>query len=189
MLPIDIHRARFSRLWRGLATVWSNLMEYISWNIHDGQDTDFWYDQWLESKGHLVFKCTSDFSSHPRSVSEMVTESDYWNWELFSSILPDEVVQQIATVQPPLAQLEPDTIGWRWEMNRCFSTKSAYAALNRGYVRILLESDNKEVVCALCYTDRIVPSAKSRNPIGGTKFIMSSSGVIPLLHLDALRIA
>ncbi|KAK8603573.1 hypothetical protein V6N13_096048 [Hibiscus sabdariffa] len=92
----------------------------------------------------------------------MVTESDYWNWELFSSILPDEVVQQIATVQPPLAQLEPDTIGWRWEMNRCFSTKSAYAALN---------------------------SAKSRNPIGGTKFIMSSSGVIPLLHLDALRIA
>ncbi|KAK8583452.1 hypothetical protein V6N12_067726 [Hibiscus sabdariffa] len=59
-------------------------------------------------------------------------------------MLPVEVVQQFAAVQPPLAQLAPDSIGWRWEMNR-------------GYVRVLLESDNKEVVSALCQTDCIVP--------------------------------
>ncbi|KAK8649199.1 hypothetical protein V6N13_129933 [Hibiscus sabdariffa] len=78
------------------------------------------------------FQCNSTFSPQPCSVSEIVTDSGSWNWDLFSNLLPIEVVQQIVAVQPPVAQLGADSIGWRWEMNRCFSTKSAYAALTGG---------------------------------------------------------
>ncbi|KAL4347073.1 hypothetical protein GQ457_17G019390 [Hibiscus cannabinus] len=46
-----------------------------------------------------------------------------------SSFLPSETLAKIATVPPPQTDMGSDNLGWRWEDNRKFTTKSAYGAL------------------------------------------------------------
>ncbi|KAE8682030.1 hypothetical protein F3Y22_tig00111276pilonHSYRG00050 [Hibiscus syriacus] len=41
-------------------------------------------------------------------------------------MLAEHIVQLIAAVKPPLARLRRDGLGWRWEANKSFTTKSAY---------------------------------------------------------------
>ncbi|KAL4285224.1 hypothetical protein GQ457_16G023470 [Hibiscus cannabinus] len=43
--------------------------------------------------------------------------------------LPRETLEKIATVPPPRIGMGSDSLGWRWEDNRKFTTRSAYGAL------------------------------------------------------------
>ncbi|KAK9037431.1 hypothetical protein V6N11_022342 [Hibiscus sabdariffa] len=57
----------------------------------------------------------------------MVSASGTWDWSRFSTLLPQEVLDQIAATQPPQGWLDSDTPGWRWTVSQQFTTASAYA--------------------------------------------------------------
>ncbi|KAK8554229.1 hypothetical protein V6N12_031198 [Hibiscus sabdariffa] len=57
----------------------------------------------------------------------MVSASGGWDWPRISPLLPPEVLDQIAAIQPPQGWLDSDTPGWRWTVSRQFTTASAYA--------------------------------------------------------------
>ncbi|KAK8984899.1 hypothetical protein V6N11_064445 [Hibiscus sabdariffa] len=57
----------------------------------------------------------------------MVSTSGAWDWPRISPLLPQEVLEQIAAIQPPQGWLDSDTPGWRWTVSRQFTTASAYA--------------------------------------------------------------
>ncbi|KAK8628571.1 hypothetical protein V6N13_009158 [Hibiscus sabdariffa] len=57
----------------------------------------------------------------------MVSASGDWDWSRISPFLPQEVLDQIAAIQPPQGWLDLDTPGWRWTVSRQFTTASAYA--------------------------------------------------------------
>ncbi|KAK8579321.1 hypothetical protein V6N12_069647 [Hibiscus sabdariffa] len=57
----------------------------------------------------------------------MVSASRDWDWPRISPLLPQEVLDQIAAIQPPQDWLDSDTPGWRWTVSRQFTTASAYA--------------------------------------------------------------
>ncbi|KAK8516809.1 hypothetical protein V6N11_046775 [Hibiscus sabdariffa] len=48
-------------------------------------------------------------------VVDMVCESGGWDWSRIRSVLPREVVEQIATIPPPNCDARADKLVWRWE--------------------------------------------------------------------------
>ncbi|KAK9041072.1 hypothetical protein V6N11_016195 [Hibiscus sabdariffa] len=61
-------------------------------------------------------------SSPPQGVGD----GDHVVWE-HNSAFEQEVLDQIAAIQPPQGWLDSDTPGWRWTVSRQFTTASAYA--------------------------------------------------------------
>ncbi|KAL4388177.1 hypothetical protein GQ457_09G011880 [Hibiscus cannabinus] len=59
-------------------------------------------------------------------VSDMVSASGDWDWSRISTLLPQEVLDQIAAIQPPQGWLNSDTPGWRWTVLQQFTTASSY---------------------------------------------------------------
>ncbi|KAL4378618.1 hypothetical protein GQ457_02G035470 [Hibiscus cannabinus] len=59
-------------------------------------------------------------------VSDMVSASGDWNWSRICTLLPQEVLDQIAAIQPPQGWLDSDTPGWCWKVSQQFTTASAY---------------------------------------------------------------
>ncbi|KAL4325259.1 hypothetical protein GQ457_11G023500 [Hibiscus cannabinus] len=59
-------------------------------------------------------------------VRDMTTISGEWDWSQLNSLLPQNILNQIAAIPPPHCQFSPDTLGWRWTDTREFSTRSAY---------------------------------------------------------------
>ncbi|KAK8572765.1 hypothetical protein V6N12_028809 [Hibiscus sabdariffa] len=59
----------------------------------------------------------------------MVTVAGDWDWLRLNLVLSDHVLSHIAAIPPPNMRLGRDLPGWRWEQDRRFSTKSAYASL------------------------------------------------------------
>ncbi|KAL4283550.1 hypothetical protein GQ457_16G029280 [Hibiscus cannabinus] len=59
----------------------------------------------------------------------MVSAFGNWDWFRLAPLLPPEVLEQIAAVQPPQVWLDSDTPGWRWTDTRQFTTNSTYSFL------------------------------------------------------------
>ncbi|KAK8512435.1 hypothetical protein V6N12_075014 [Hibiscus sabdariffa] len=77
----------------GLSNIWDELKESVNWNIRGGQQTDFWYDNWLRSYGRPVFECVLDTTPRPTLVSDMVLPNGNWDWDRVQ-----EVANQLATL-------------------------------------------------------------------------------------------
>ncbi|KAK9017234.1 hypothetical protein V6N11_079716 [Hibiscus sabdariffa] len=60
----------------------------------------------------------------------MTDANGCWDWERISHFLPECILWKFVGIKPPLMQFGSDLPGWRWEQNRCFTTKSAYDALS-----------------------------------------------------------
>ncbi|KAK8979996.1 hypothetical protein V6N11_061217 [Hibiscus sabdariffa] len=56
--------------------------------------------------------------------------SGNWDWPYLSPILPPEIRDLIAAVQPPQMWLGADSPEWRWTDSRHFTTSSAYSYLS-----------------------------------------------------------
>ncbi|KAK8486596.1 hypothetical protein V6N11_068290 [Hibiscus sabdariffa] len=56
----------------------------------------------------------------------MTTISGEWDWSRLNSLQPRNILDQIAAIPPPHCQFSPDSLGWRWNDTREFSTRSAY---------------------------------------------------------------
>ncbi|KAL4388277.1 hypothetical protein GQ457_09G006100 [Hibiscus cannabinus] len=128
-MPLLIRRPNASQLWKGLCDLWDGLRESICWHIQDDVNTDFWYDNWLDSDSRLAFSCTTSVAPSPIVVCDMVDNFGYWDWPYFSSFLPQAMLDRVVATMPHAAVLGQDLPGWRWEQNHCFSSKSAYDAI------------------------------------------------------------
>ncbi|KAL4297736.1 hypothetical protein GQ457_12G008990 [Hibiscus cannabinus] len=132
ILPLSIKRNECSRLWTGLCTIWEDLKECIHWEVHDGKDTDFWYDHWLGKEPRLVTTYFGAAVPRPVRVGDMVLANGEWDWDALATMLPKDTMDLIASVLPPQEGVGVDMPGWRWEDKRCFSTCSAYEYLAHG---------------------------------------------------------
>ncbi|KAL4334943.1 hypothetical protein GQ457_07G007090 [Hibiscus cannabinus] len=56
----------------------------ICWNIRDVNSTYFWYDNWLDGEGRLIFSCTASVNPSPVSVGDVINDSGRWNWHRIS---------------------------------------------------------------------------------------------------------
>ncbi|KAK8546570.1 hypothetical protein V6N12_027347 [Hibiscus sabdariffa] len=63
-------------------------------------------------------------------VADMISTSGNWDWSRLPPLLPPDIRDQIAVVQPPQAWLGSNTPEWRWTENRQFTTSSAYSFLS-----------------------------------------------------------
>ncbi|KAK8979150.1 hypothetical protein V6N11_009361 [Hibiscus sabdariffa] len=61
-------------------------------------------------------------------IFNMVDSHGNWVWDQLSQHLPDHILDKIAMAKQP-QHLGSDILGWRWENNRRFTTKSTYHAL------------------------------------------------------------
>ncbi|KAL4291805.1 hypothetical protein GQ457_14G017940 [Hibiscus cannabinus] len=100
-LPVSIKRPSYSRLWTGLNNVWDEICDNASWNIANGSQTSFWFDNWLGWKGRLTFSCLANMMSPSTKVSDMKMASGEWDWLCLNSLLPTAILDQIVVVQPP----------------------------------------------------------------------------------------
>ncbi|KAK8559323.1 hypothetical protein V6N12_042602 [Hibiscus sabdariffa] len=101
---------------------------------------------------------------------DMVTSSGDWNRDLISRCLPNEVLQHIATIPPSRSDIGSDMVGWHWESNRCFLTKSAYTALSPSMasgcdqtwrkIWKLKVMDQVKVLMWLAYHDRLLTNVE-----------------------------
>ncbi|KAL4377442.1 hypothetical protein GQ457_02G016020 [Hibiscus cannabinus] len=128
-LPILIKRPSCSRLWTRLNNFWDEICDSANWNIGNGSQTSFWFDNWLGRNGRLAFNCLVDTMSPYAMVSDMTTASGEWDWPRLNPLLPTAILDQIDVVPPPQNRYNFDTLGWRWCDTRVFSTRSAYAYL------------------------------------------------------------
>ncbi|KAL4280973.1 hypothetical protein GQ457_03G007680 [Hibiscus cannabinus] len=72
----------------------------------------------------------SDVCSPSVMVADMVSVSGDWDWSRISPLLPSEIRDSIAVVQPPRVGLGADAPEWRWTDTRQFTSSSAYSFLS-----------------------------------------------------------
>ncbi|KAK9020722.1 hypothetical protein V6N11_010739 [Hibiscus sabdariffa] len=130
VLPLTLRKTNVSRLWRGVCEIWEDFKDCISWHVRNGESTDFWYDNWVDSEGRLVNFYNRLDSPRPISVAGMIDVVGMWDWNRFSHVLPEQILQKIYAIRPPMCSLGPDVPSWLRESNRQFSTTSAYDFLS-----------------------------------------------------------
>ncbi|KAK8479933.1 hypothetical protein V6N11_014294 [Hibiscus sabdariffa] len=90
-----------SRLWTRICSIWDYLKECISWDIRDGNTTDFWYDQWIGKDDRRALSCLMTATLRPLMVAEMMSEIGERDWDRLVTILPRERLERTASVHPP----------------------------------------------------------------------------------------
>ncbi|KAJ1377067.1 hypothetical protein SESBI_49285 [Sesbania bispinosa] len=63
---------------------------------------------------------------HFASVRDMATARGDWDVEKFKNLIPNEVLNEVLGIVPPIVDSGEDTIAWSLTNNGKFSTKSAY---------------------------------------------------------------
>ncbi|KAE8690078.1 hypothetical protein F3Y22_tig00110927pilonHSYRG00028 [Hibiscus syriacus] len=171
-IPDVIQSTRCSTLWRGLATVWTDVRNYVSWCISNGKLVDFWFDAWLDDCGPLIDHMTAAgaISMHRITVADMTDGSGNWWWTHFEHLLPRDILLRIAAKKGPLGHLTDDSVGWNLNVDRRFSVKSVYefrstdpsTALNKVWVRISEFQGLQKIKLFLwlCCTDRVLTNAE-----------------------------
>ncbi|KAK7287467.1 hypothetical protein RIF29_00747 [Crotalaria pallida] len=90
----------------------------------------FWLDPWLPGKPPLI-----DFPGVSVPIWEReYTVSNYstngaWRWDLLEAYLPQEIINILAAMMPPVMDQDADSVAWSRETNGEFSIPSAIAIL------------------------------------------------------------
>ncbi|CAA0843105.1 Polynucleotidyl transferase- ribonuclease H-like superfamily protein [Striga hermonthica] len=117
---------------RALGKIWDTVQKGVRWSVGDGKQIKFWQDRWLHFDVTLLQVCTGVVPQPfiNWTVSNYGTNDGQWRWNLFSHLLPANVLLRIAAVPPPGASSEPDLMYWGFLANGRFTTKSAYDSLS-----------------------------------------------------------
>ncbi|KAE8680680.1 hypothetical protein F3Y22_tig00111372pilonHSYRG00115 [Hibiscus syriacus] len=103
-VPRQLKNSNASRLWKAINLVWNDVKEGLIWNIGNGQDTDFWRNQWIDGIDPLI--------SYVQPHNIVITAN---------------ILMRVAAVKGRLASLAGDTTGWKGNKDTQFTIKSAYA--------------------------------------------------------------
>ena len=126
----DIHTRKSSSTWQGISKLWNQMVKGCCWSLGNGSLVYFWLDNWLGLDELLCDLAHAMISLNDREkrVSDYVIDSGQWNWSMFQH-LPSIVVAYIASILPPNAINEEDTIFWRHSSSGKFTLKLAYKSL------------------------------------------------------------
>ncbi|KAE8701375.1 Ras-related protein RABA5a [Hibiscus syriacus] len=86
-------------------------------------------EDWLSDVGPLNNFVANQLERNAlprRSVASMVDGNGQWRWELINNFVPNNITQRLAATMPPWQCRKKDALGWKWNIDRCFTVKSAY---------------------------------------------------------------
>ncbi|CAN1144211.1 Putative ribonuclease H protein At1g65750 [Linum perenne] len=120
-----------SAIWRGILAVWPKMTEGVRSGLRNGRGTLFWTSRWIDSGERLIDFILPgapdpDFEA---SAADFCTPSGKWNFPLLRTLLPEDLVLQIAGLSPPEAHRGDDATAWGLEKDGRFRIRSAYDLL------------------------------------------------------------
>ncbi|CAL1390513.1 unnamed protein product [Linum trigynum] len=118
--------------WNSFSRAANLLRKGCAWNIKKGKHTKFWLDVWI-LQVPLIDVAVSTIPSDIEGavVADFVTQEGTWRTELFSDLLPQDVLQKILSTAVDNLSTEGDTMFWSASSDGKFSAKSAYSLLNQ----------------------------------------------------------
>ncbi|CAN1120508.1 Putative ribonuclease H protein At1g65750 [Linum perenne] len=117
-----------SAVWKGISRSWNIMLMGARSGIRNGNDTDFWTSRWLDSGTQLIDQLQNpddDFNILAK-VSDMTLDNGNWNFLLLRRFLPESLVEEVAGMSPPRADLGEDVCTWGLDDNGRFSVRTAY---------------------------------------------------------------
>ncbi|CAN1826853.1 Putative ribonuclease H protein At1g65750 [Linum perenne] len=120
-----------SAIRRGILAVWPKMTEGVRSGLRNGRGTLFWTNRWIDSGERLIDLILPgapdpDFEA---SAADFCTPSGEWNLPHLRTLLPEDLVLQIAGLSPPAAHRGDDATAWGLEKDGRFRIRSAYDLL------------------------------------------------------------
>ena len=119
-------KADASNTWRGILENTKHLKHGIRTEVGNGNKTLFWYHNWIDTNPlcqHTTQQIPTQLQDH--TVGEMWEGSSGWKWNLFADLLPDNILQKIASVEINPQESTKDQFVWDGASHGGFSTKTA----------------------------------------------------------------
>lgn len=117
-----------SPLWKAMGNIWEKTRGGIWWNIGDGETVRFWGDCWVTS-----LKPLAEFVIQPipnELLNKRAVDFLDGSGNLFSHLVPSNVLLKIAAIHPPTAAFSNDNYFWGGSSNGIFSVRAAYELLD-----------------------------------------------------------
>ncbi|KAJ8423447.1 hypothetical protein Cgig2_008936 [Carnegiea gigantea] len=117
-----VHKQNVSNTWRGILDNAQFIKKGVRMEVGNGRNTSFWHHTWATHTplsqlvqqsipGHLTNNTVEDFWDPSRG----------WKWELFSVLLPNEVLKKIASFEVSPGTENEDLLVWDGSPNGKFT--------------------------------------------------------------------
>ena len=119
--------------WRAIKAGFQTFADGICWGVGNGERIKVWTDSWIRGSSlRELIEGPLTQREVDMKVSEFLLESDQdWRWEVISFVLPDSIKDRIKAIPRQLVGRREDVIMWKLSKDGEFTTKSAYAWLNK----------------------------------------------------------
>lgn len=127
---VDVNKPG-SNLWKGICQNWDSFRNSLIWSMGNGEQINFWTDNWVPKVGPLVDHIDLDLDVGIRlhKVSVYVNPQGNWDMSTLEHLIPNEMIRKISNIIPPRIINEEDRIAWGPSPDGTFSAKSAYEAI------------------------------------------------------------
>lgn len=119
-----------SYTWRGILNTRGAIERGIRCRVGNGNSIRFWLDWWIGSS-RLLDSVIGTLTDHLYSakVDTFLLPNSHWNFDMFSTYLPHDKVEEIRAVYIPDVRDRNDSSFWGLTSNGKFTTGSAYETL------------------------------------------------------------
>lgn len=94
--------------------MWLEIIGKIYWAIGNGRLVYFWEDVLLHQVGPLCdFGLNTMHHDRNLCVCDVVTESGTWDWDFLATLVPQHVLDHIASIVPPSIEAGHDRLAWK----------------------------------------------------------------------------
>lgn len=102
-LSNSIARSQWSHLWLSLSKMWPLLCENLAWSVGSGTSICCWKNSWILGIRSLLSFVPAHVNMDMESTLKyMVMHDRYWNIDIFRGWLPEELIQHIISIPPPI---------------------------------------------------------------------------------------
>ncbi|XP_061369203.1 uncharacterized protein LOC133312077 [Gastrolobium bilobum] len=120
-----------SALWRNMCRIWREMEGRLRWEVGNGKDILFWYDNWL-NLDHTLQDLANNTISIPNGdlrVADVVKPDEEWDFESLSIWFPKNVIDIFRGTLPPLGDDGPNIKKWELDGDNLVSVKAIYKVL------------------------------------------------------------
>ncbi|XP_031099806.1 uncharacterized protein LOC116004005 [Ipomoea triloba] len=125
-----VRRGSFSNAWKGILAAQYIVQAGMTKVVRGGRQTNFWMDKWID------YEPLNRFLRMPLSLSDLYVkvrdlweEGRGWKWELFTDLLPENIMSKLHGFVLSRDPECDDEVGWDLDPNGDFSINSAYASI------------------------------------------------------------